>query len=211
MKVFIEADSIATDKMSGIGHATLEIIRSFDNDIKNGSKLRVTIIVPYGKKRHVENNYKFENIKIKSLPPGYRYVNVAMTRTPIPLFVDLWFGRGTYIFPNYKNWHVPFSESLTFIHDLAFRIYPETINPKNLLYLDSNIDRWLRRTDKVLSISKASAKDFTKYFPGYKDKVHVVYLGVNKDTYYRRNSQETRGVIQKYRLPNSYMLYVGNL
>ena len=210
MRIVIEADSIAADKMSGIGHATLEIIK-FLSKVDKSEDIRTTIVVPFAKKNWVINKYGLTNIKVRTLPPAYRYVNYALTRTGIPAFMDLVYGKGIYIFPNYKNWPLLYSKSLTFIDDLAFKLYPETINPKNLTYLESNIERWLKRTDKILTISHSSEKDIKNFFPQYADKINIVHLGVNDKVYFKRDLKSTNAVLKRYNLPNKFILYVGNI
>lgn len=197
--------------MSGIGHATLEIIRAFDNfSTVDDNRVKLTIIVPYGKKKFVKV-YGFKNVSIRSLPPGYKYVNYALTRTSLPIPIDLLYGKGVYIFPNYKTWWLLFSKSVTFVDDVAFKIYPDTINPKNLAYLNANINNWLHRTDKIITISKASKAEFDLYFPKYSEKVETVYLGVSPDVFYPRDKNEVSRVLNKYVLPKKYFLFVGNL
>ncbi len=193
--------------MSGIGHTTLELIRELENF---NDKFKITIIVPYGKKRIVEK-YGFKNVSVRSLPPGYKYVNYALTRTSLPIPVDIIYGRGVYIFPNYKTWWLLFSRSITFIDDVVFKIYPETINPKNLAYLNANFDTWLKRSNKIITISRSAKKEFEKFFPLYINKVETVYLGINPSVFYPRDKNEISKVLNKYNLPNKSFLFIGNL
>lgn len=211
MNIFIEADSIATDRVSGIGHATLEIIRSIERLVQiNRANIKLTLIVPFGKKRLL-SRYRFINIRVRTLPPGFKYVNFLLTRTSIPVPVDIWFGRGIYIFPNYKVWYTPFSESLMFLHDVSYKIHPQTTHPKNLTYMQLNMSRWLNRATKVLAISKSSADEILHYFPMIKNKLELVYLGVDSGFYYRRSSKEIESVKLKYLIDGKYFLYVGNI
>lgn len=210
MQIFIEADSVAMDKMSGIGHTTLEILNALDKKI-DSLNVKVYAIVPFGKKRVVANRYGWKNIHIKQLPPGYKYVNYALTRTSIPVPVDLYFGRGKYIFPNYKTWYTPFSQSYTFIDDIAFKLFPETTQSQNLKYLLVNFERWLKRATKFISISDQSVKEIQKIFPITAGKIETIYLGVNPEVYKPKSSEEYDSVISKYGLRNDYILSVGNL
>ena len=209
MRIYIEADSIASERMSGIGHATLEIIRQLDAQV-SGTEHKLSVIVPYGRKAFVKK-YHFKNVHIRQLPPGYKYVNYALTRTSLPFAVDLFFGRGVYIFPNYKNWYVPLSTSYTFVHDIAFRLFPETIHPKNLAYLDANFNRWLSRTARIITISKQSQREIIHEFPAVKDRVSVVYLGVDEDQYKPRVWQDIQPVRAKYGIAQDYFITVGNI
>ena len=209
MRIFIEADSIATDKMSGIGHTTLEIIRALDKKAKDRS-LSVTIIIPYGKKELI-HKYGFQNVTVRQLPPGYRYVNYALTRTSVPVFIDLLFGKGIYIFPNFKTWSLLFSRSITFIHDVSFKIFPETTQPQNLRYLLKNIPRWIHKTDKVISISDQSQKEIISFYPEAKAKIQTIYLGIDETVFYQRTQTEIEAVKKQYDIAGEYILAVGNI
>jgi glycosyltransferase involved in cell wall biosynthesis len=210
MNIFIEADSIAAERMSGIGHAALEIIRAFDRLMDTRPDIKVSIIVPFKQVGFIDQ-YGFKNIKIRRLPPAFKYVNYLLARTSIPVPVDLFYGRGVYIFPNYKTWFVPFSTSLTYVYDVAFKKYPEATQPKNLAYLEANFNRWLRRADKVITSSKTSASEIASFFPAHKDKIEVQYLGTDPKVYYRRPEGEIKKTLAAYGLPSDYFLAVGNI
>lgn len=211
MNIFIEADSVTYDRMSGIGHATLQILKGFDKYIEtHDDELTVTAIVPQHKKPKI-SRFNFDHIIIKELPFKQKYINFILTRTSIPIPVDIFLGRGAYLFPNYKTWWTPLSVSLTFIHDVAFRIFPDTIQPTNLKYLSSNFERWLRRATKLIIISKSSAIDFETIFPEFTKKVNIIHLGVDSDTYYHRSKDEVSAIRKKYNIPNNYFLFVGNI
>ncbi len=209
MRILIEADSIASEKMSGIGHTVLEIITALDKIVHN-TPHRITIIVPYGRKKYTQK-YNWQNISVRQLPPGYKYVNYILTRTSIPVPIDLLYGRGVYIFPNYKNWSVPFSKSITFVHDVAFRLFPETIHPKNLDYLNANFHRWLARTDGVISISRQSAAETKRFFPETKGKIRAIYLGVDSNVFYPHNKAGIKKTLDKYGINDDFFLVVGNI
>jgi glycosyltransferase involved in cell wall biosynthesis len=209
MRILIEADSIASDKMSGIGHSVVEIITALDKIIQQ-TPHKIIIIVPFGCKKYAQK-YNWLNVTIRQLPPGYRYINYVLTRTSIPVPIELLFGRGVYIFPNYKNWNVPFSKSITFVHDMAFKIFPETIHPKNLDYLNTNFHRWLMRTDGVVGISQQSVSETKHFFPEVKGKIKYIYLGVDSDVFYPHKKADVQRILDKYGISSDFFLIVGNI
>lgn len=208
--IFIEADSIASNKTSGIGNATSEILRHLDK-LAIEKKLKVTAIVPYGRRNFVSEKYQFNNVHIRSLPPGYKYVNYVLTRTSIPLWPDMFFGRGVYIFPNYKTWSVPFSKAVTFIHDIAHIKYPHTTHPKNLKYLNDNFGRWLKRADVIATISDSSKRDIEEQFPKHSKKIVRIHLGVDTDFYKRQDDRAVNLTYKALGIPKNCLLYVGSI
>lgn len=209
MNILIEADSIALEKMSGIGHTVIEIISGLSKSIV-GTRHKLTIIVPYGRKSYVQK-YGWKNVSIRQLPPGYKYVNYLLTRTSLPIPAELFFGRGVYIFPNYKTWYAPFSRSITFVHDVAFQLFPETVHPKNLVYLRANFTRWLKRTDGIISISKQSASEIRQFFPEVNNKITTIYLGVDRSIFFPRQKKDIAKTLIKYGVCKDYFLVVGNI
>lgn len=208
MKLFIEAEAITKPRLSGIGHTTLEIIRALI--ALNQPEIRITLIVPYGTKSVVAA-YGFTHVRVRTLPPGQKIVNYVLARTALRIPVDLWFGRGVYLFPDYKNWFVPFSRSVTCVYDVAFRSYPQTVSARNLQYLQKNMPMWIRRTNRVVTISHASADEIGQYYPSASGRLEVVSLGANPAVYYPRSNQEISEVRRKYSLPDTYFLAVGNI
>lgn len=209
MRILIEADSIASERMSGIGHTVVEIISGL-NAALAGTNHKLTVVVPYGRKGYARR-YGWKNVSIRQLPPGYRYINYALTRTSLPIPIEILFGRGVYIFPNYKNWHVPFSRSITIIHDVAFKLFPETVNPKNLIYLEANFKRWLKRTDGIVSISKQSAAEIKQFFPEIENKITAIHLGVDRSVFFPRKKQDFEKTLSRYGIAKDYFLTVGNI
>lgn len=209
--VLIEADSLASHQRSGVGRVCLELVRQLDSLAADPNiGIRVTLIIsPQG--REEVTRLGFKNVKVRSFPYGYKYFNAILTRLPVPLPVDLLFGRGVYIFPSFKNWWVPFSRSVTWIHDAAFVVHPETIEPRNYNYLKSNIKRWLKRTDRVITDSDSSKRELQAAFPTHKDKIYRIYNGVNRAEFYPRPSEEVTRIVKSLKLPSNYFMYVGNL
>lgn len=210
MRIVIEADAIVAERMSGIGHATLEIIRSLGKLAEITSD-KIVIVIPYGTKNRLNKYNLPDNIVVRQLPPLYKYVNYALTRTSLPIPMDFLYGRGIYIFPNYKTWYVLFSRSFTFVHDVAFKIMPDVTHPKNLAYLEANFARWLKRADVIIAISDQTAADIKMYYPEYLSKVKKIYLGVDRQVYLPRTRQEVKSVIKKYGIGEDYFVYVGNI
>lgn len=195
--------------MSGVGHVTLHLIEALQMELEN-TPHKITLVVSRGKASLLDK-YGFRNVDVKELFYGGKILNYLLVRTALPIPVDFFLGRGVYIFPNYKTWYVPFSLGITFVHDVAYLLFPESVEPKNLRYLTKNMSRWLNRADKIITISKSSKAELSHFFPKVEDKVSVVYLGVDRSVYYKRSSKEVKLVLEKYSLEQDFFLYVGNI
>lgn len=208
MKLFVDATAIVPKRMSGIGHALLQMLRELDHDTY-AEKYSITLFAPYGEgaalKRHA-----FRHIKIRQLPYPHKVLSV-LSRLQYGLPIDIFLGGGIYIFPNYRNWNLLFSKSLTFFHDISFLLMPQYVEPTNLRYLLGNIRKWLDRTDILVTISKSSKKEIKASKVYSKGTIHVVELGVDPHVFYPRSAKEINEIRKKYDLPKKYCMFVGNI
>lgn len=207
-KLYFEATSIVPEKRSGIGHALLEILRELDKD-KYKNKYEIVAFTPL-KEGAALKGFQFRNIKVKQLPFTHRFLSLfSMLRYSVPL--DFFLGRGVYIFPNYRNFTLFSSTSITFIYDVCYLLHPEYVQPKNLAYLRANMKKWLLRADSIVTSSRTSKKEIVEYLGVQPDKISVVPLGVDGNIFYPRDAKEQEEVRNKYDLKGEYFLFVGSI
>lgn len=197
------------ERMSGIGHATLEITRALEEHPDYGKKFEVFLVAGYDKigqlKRH-----EFKKVSYKPLPLPIRVVNLLWKYHLLPP-MDLYVGKGTYIFPNYKNWFLLRSKSITYVHDISFALYPQYVAPKNQEFLIKNMPTWLKRTSLIAADSKSAKKEIMDYYGIADSKVKVLYHAVDKRVFYRRSRAEVASVKSKYDIKGDYIFYLGNI
>ena len=104
----------------------------------------------------------------------------------------------------------PNTRHIQVIHDLSFIINPSWYSPKSRLWHRAiGIKKTLDRADAIVAISRATAQDIERHFPGLQHKTNVIYLGTpTKPTL---KSEEIEHVKKKYSLPPRFFLYVGAL
>jgi alpha-1,3-rhamnosyl/mannosyltransferase len=207
--LFIEATAIVPEKMSGIGHAVLQIVKELDRTAYQSDYV-VTVFVPLGEGRALQR-YAFKNIHVRELPLPHKVFSL-LSRFTLGIPLDIFLGRGVYIFPNYRNWNLLFSKSLTFFHDISYLIFPQFTQPRNLQYLNKNIRKWLNRTDIVVTISKSSKEEIDQGLqPLPRGEAMVVELGVDPGVFYPKPTASVSKTRKKYDLPVDYFLYIGNI
>lgn len=211
LNVFIEASAIAEPKISGIGHNIVSTINSLCEIDEFSSKYKLVLLTPFNLRKKFEK-FKFPQniVEIKSIAISKHFLDVLFKYDFTPP-LDLFFGPGTYIFPNYRNCSLLFSKSITYIYDVAFSIFPETVRPDNLQYLKFNLPKWIKRSDLVVTISENSRHEIVNSFNMPKQKIGVVPCGVNHLMFYRRAKNEVNKVKSKYKIKGKYLLTVGNI
>jgi glycosyltransferase involved in cell wall biosynthesis len=209
LNVFVDAASIASPRQSGVGHSLLYTLRALDELPEAMSTVKVTLIAPW---RGVEQlqSYRFRNFKIKRVPFPGRVLNM-MSRLKVQFPFEALIGIGVYVFPNYRNWKLRKSRSITYIHDICFALFPQYVQPKNLKMLKANVPIWIGRTDKIVTVSESSKAELVKQFKLNDSDVAVVPNGVNTAMFNPRPKQEINTAIKKYHLPQRYILFLSSI
>lgn len=68
----------------------------------------------------------------------------------------------------------------------------------------------LKNADAIITISETSKKDIVRFLGVEAEKVHVVYLAPKK-IFKKLGTEVIRKVRRKYKLPNEFVLYVGDI
>jgi glycosyltransferase involved in cell wall biosynthesis len=109
---------------------------------------------------------------------------------------------------------IPFSyfgPAVATIHDLGYRIFPETHPRSQRLYLEWSTLHNARRSRKVLADSQATREDLSRFYGIDAQKVQVVYPGVDPTLGPVTDEGALAAVRTEYGLPPSYLLYLGTL
>lgn len=97
------------------------------------------------------------------------------------------------------------------VHDLGFYKQPHLYHPLERIYHKLSHHLAIYKADKVITISEATKQDIIRYFPKAKDKIRVIRLGYNKDSFKPISLDEKRRYIDKHDYPENYLLYIGRL
>lgn len=205
IRLYFDATPLINKHISGIGKVLLETLRALDTE-QYAKKYDIYVFVPFdevGKLRR----FPFSYIRIKSLPYPHKFHSL-FSRMRLSPPIDLFLGKGIYVFENYRNWNLIRSKSITYIHDVAFKVHPEFVEQANLKYLNRYIDLWMSRTDRVVTVSQSSRNEIEQQL-AVKD-VAVVVNAADNDMY-RRDNLEIEQVRNKWNIPSKYYIYFGNI
>jgi glycosyltransferase involved in cell wall biosynthesis len=208
-KLYIDASPLAEDKVTGIPHFTAELVRALDNHPDNGREFKIVLVIAVDKKNKLLR-WKYNNVQFKIIPLPMRIFNLIWKYKILPP-MDLFLGKGVYLFPNYKNWRLSRSYSLTYIHDLGFIRYPQFTQAKNLAFMKANIQTWISRTNIVLTGSDHARKEIIDVLKVSPKKVIRIYHGVDHQQYYPRSENDIKAAQAKYNITGKYLLYIGSL
>lgn len=208
-RLIIDGEVLVMPHFSGIGHYTLELLRAVDTILDTETSIDASIIVHF---RHIEKarSFGFRNIEIIPSPFSLRISNGLKLRNKQPP-LDLLFGKGTYLFPNFTSWPLARSKSIPIIYDLSYEKYPEFAEPRNQAFLSSQVRKTVSRADHIITISQNSKREIREFYGVGESSISVAYPAVDTAHYYRRSQNEINKALKKYHLEGSYILFVGNI
>lgn len=97
------------------------------------------------------------------------------------------------------------------LHDIADRLYPHWFNDRYIQWRDFILPPLLKRVKGIITVSKYSRETIIEQFPGTKNKITVIYNGVQTDHFYPRPTEETEGLREEFGLHKSFVITVGSL
>lgn len=103
-------------------------------------------------------------------------------------------------------------KKIVFIHDMAYKAYPSTVDRKTKWRLRSQLKISCRRADKIITVSEFSKQEVIKYLKISESKIEVVPAGVDLTVYHPNYTiKQWEQIKRKYRLPEEYFLYLGTI
>lgn len=207
MRILFDGYPLLTTK-SGVGYYTYNLIGSLlkldhENDytiLYNTSKSRKEPIVMVPE-RYLRYPYKAFN--------RFPFIPSWLKNIPLESFVgefDIFHGTNAGLLP------VKEGATVLTIHDLAYVHYPETIGRSSYKFLTKNLARYAQLCDRIVTVSDNTKRDIIECLNIDPKKINVTHLAA--DARYRpidRNDAGCKLVQAKYKLPERFILYVGNL
>lgn len=215
-KILIDGLGLVEGHFSGVGQYILGILRGMDQLIDearyNGEKVpRIVVIIP----RDTVAKFKafaFKHLEYKCLPLPFRYVAALWHRGKMPP-IDLWCGRGDYIFPRFVDMPLLFNKSkVLIVIDASFELYRQYSDEGNAIFLSKGVRESIKRARNVVSISESTRKDVSEVYGLNSKDISVATPAVDQKLFYRRSQQEIDSVKQKYGIKaKKYILALSNL
>lgn len=128
-----------------------------------------------------------------------RVVPRYLSETPVDVF------HTQYILPFFLPKRL---KVVNHIHDVSFRAYPHLIGWKDRLFLALLIPRSLARADAIVTPSRFTKDEISRWYGTDKAKIHVIENAVREREIAPRESEKLRA---RYGLPEHFILYLGTL
>lgn len=124
------------------------------------------------------------------------------------LSIDVYHGLSNEIPAGIQNTGI---KSVVSIHDLIFERYPKQYKAVDNAIYRKKFSNACKHADKVIAISEQTKQDIIQYYGTPADKIAVCYQSCNTIFEQRVSDVEKQRIRQKYKLPETYFLYVGSV
>jgi len=212
MKIGIDIRTLMDAQYSGVSEYTLNLIKEILRlDSKNQYKLF------YNSGQDVSQRipkFRKENAEVISLRYPNKLFNYLLQKALAYPKIDQLLGVDLFFMP-----HINFislagrAKSILTIHDLSFLKYREFFSwRKNFWHSLINVKKLAKRFDKIITVSENTKDDIVKLLKVNPEKIEVIYSAISEQ-FRKVNYDNIRlaEVRQKYKLPNTYILFLGTL
>lgn len=213
-RIYFDGLGLVDGHFSGVGQYIYGILKGIDEIIENSKYNKKTypivkVIVPYDSV-HRFNSFGFKHIGYKKFPLSFKVMSALWHRNKLPP-IDLWCGRGTYIFPRFVGMPLLFNKSMLVIYDLSYELYRQYSDEGNAAFLSKGVKRSIKKTNRVITISSNAKKEITKFYRLNEQFVTVATPATDPNIFYKRSQREINYVKRKYEIEGDYILALSNL
>jgi alpha-1,3-rhamnosyl/mannosyltransferase len=214
--IFIDGLGLVEGHFSGVGQYILGILQGLDEiveeQISNGEAADdIRVIIPFDKASRFAD-FGFRHIKHKTVPIPFRYMAQLWHRGLMPP-IDIWCGRGDYIFPRFVDMPLLFSRRVCLvIFDLSYELHREYSDEGNAKFLSKRVKESIRRFTEVVTISKNAKREIIEFYGLNEKNVHIATPAVNMRSLYRHSTKDIEAAKAKYGIEaERYILALSNL
>lgn len=215
-KIFVEGLGLVDNHFSGIGQYILGILRGMDELIEQSHSTdkvtpQVYVVIPFDKLDKFKS-FGFKNIHYKRVPIPFRHMAALWHRGFMPP-LDIFCGRGHYIFPRFVDMPLLFSHNLGLvIYDLSFELHRQYSDEGNAIFLSKRVKQSLKNTKNIITISENAKREIAEFYNVTGKTIHIATPAVDQTQLYHRNTQEIEQVKTKYGITaKKYILALSNL
>jgi glycosyltransferase involved in cell wall biosynthesis len=210
MTILFDANPIATDKKTGVGHYTAQLLKSLAEHDQDDIQIVAYYYNFLGRKKYsLPNN---SNITYKQI----RFIPVQLVNLLRRLYIEiplelLTKKRGDIaIFPNFIAQPSLFkTPKYIVLHDLAYLEHPEYVSDKNRRDLLRFVPKSIKRSKKIITVSEVSKNTIATYYAIA--PIDIIVTPIPPEKRLELTTEEVAVVLSDYAIERPYLLYIGTL
>ncbi|NTW30784.1 MAG: glycosyltransferase family 4 protein, partial [Candidatus Moranbacteria bacterium] len=211
MRIGIDLRCLASGRRSGVEEYVVGLLSAL---LRSDRENDYVLFLNEWRKKTIDLSWAdgFSNVSVRKFRIPNKLLNLSLWYLRYPKLDRLIGGVDAYFMPNI-NFCAVSSRAKLFVtaHDLSFRICPETFSWKQRLW-HAFVDpkELFTRAHRVIAVSKSTRDDLVFRYGIASEKISVVHSGIDARFHaYDRNDPKMLAVKERYRLPYSFILYLG--
>jgi len=101
--------------------------------------------------------------------------------------------------------------TVTVVHDISFRLYPNWFPKKHRLLLNLTVPGAMRRAARIITVSESSRRDIIRIYGIPPEKIHAIHLAAGPEYHPIPQEIARSAVKERYGIDEHYVLAVGVL
>ena len=190
MKIGIDASRAFLKKRTGIEEYSYQVIKHLRDVLSRDAE-----VVLYVRKKLAIKNWQLTictpDIDFE-LPPNWRVKGLWAPRfwTQVRLSIEMLLHRPEVLFvPAHTVPIIHPKQTIVTIHGLEYEFVPESYSWYERIYMRFSIRNSVRWAEKVIAVSENTKHDLVRLYGVSKEKINVVYEGVNWHKDWMQNTQ----------------------
>lgn len=208
MICIVDCRCINLKKNHGISRYTFEIIRNSQDYVKE----RLVLLSSGKNHEQLEKHFgksvrKIIKLKSTFLSP-LENIEIPYVVNKIANYTN---GKVAYFSPSFSSPPIVNKNVRMFItiHDIMHIEFYKSM--KNKLYYSTLVKYYIKRANKIFTVSYYSKERILKYYPLARDKVEVVYPGLDFSTFSKLDQENKKKYSDEFKfLPTKFFLFIGN-
>lgn len=213
MKIAFESQLFLGGNKTGIGWCADNIIRELSADGAYQCQCDYFTLRQPGERTDRVEAYKALGVRMNPCK-WFHNVLYKLVWPIVPVPYRLFFGKDREI-TQFFNFIVPpgvKGKTVTIVHDMAYKAFPETVNKRTRQWLELTLKGSCKRADAIITVSEFSKQEIVKYLGVSPDKITVMPNGVDLSVYRPDYTEEQmKAVRDHYKISDDYFLYLGTL
>lgn len=213
MKIAIDGQLFFEEQKTGIGWLAHNVVCHLNSDENDEFQMNCFTMGGNRKRQYLVEQYQKYGVMLKKV--GWFHGGIysrIWNKCPIPYWI--FFGRNSDI-TIFFNYIIPpgvKGKKIAFVHDMAYRAYPDTLKKETKAALSTSMERTCKIADCIITISEFSKQEIIKYLNVPENKIHVISLGVDTKYYHSNYTEQMiQAVKDKYGIHEKYLFYQGTL
>jgi glycosyltransferase involved in cell wall biosynthesis len=216
MRIAIDYNA-ALRQIAGIGRYTRELVHALA-DLRSGDELVLFYAArdlspdAPGVASLRELRASYPAVRPVGLPISERWLTIAWQRVRLPIPVERLIGPIDVLHaPDFVLPPARTRRTILTVHDLTFRIHPETAHARLRRYLDHAVPRSLERAAHILADSRSTADDLQRLMAVPPERVSVLYPGIGRQFQRIEDTEQCAAVRRRYNVPDEFLLHLGTI